>query len=88
MRFVNAKDAKSVSTAEASRVFEDAEATKVAKIIDESSHLTKEVEKRIVEASAHQNHCKPSNVETSIIFDFIIVDTSSIIVPNTTIVNP
>lgn len=56
-------------------------------IADELSLQIMEAEQEFAEVLAHQNHCKFSNVKISIIYEFLVVYTSSILVPITTTTN-
>lgn len=77
-----ARDVKDVKAYEASK------ASEVARVAEESRHLYKEAERESIGASTHQNPCKSSNAYSSTIFDFVDVNTSSILFPITYITNP
>lgn len=80
------KVAKVDNFATASKASE-APVVEIAMNVEESSHQTKEVEQEFAKVSTHQNPCKLSNVEISIISESIIIDTSSFFVPITTSTN-
>lgn len=81
---------KAASATEFAKVVESAKVAEVANAtesVEESIHLNKEAEREFVEVSAHRNPCKSSNVETTTNYDYVNVNTSSILFRNTTIPN-
>lgn len=82
------KAIEATSAAESAKAIEAAKAAGAARIVEELRHLTKKAEREYAKVFAQHNPCKSSNVVTSTIYNYIIINTSSIPLPIRSITNP